>query len=343
MPRWLLPCIALLGCQPALGPCDTGAALEVVYDAAGSPAFAGQAQMIRSCGPPGTCHAAATPEDRLGAPEGLDLDVRVASLSSQVEGEELERLAEHQANALRERRTILGLVGPGREHPAGRAPPPSLYDRVADDGVTYSPVPGLDTEEGYEIFRNWLSCGVPVVERTEPRRDRRGPSVGFLVPFCARRCVDVTWPDIYERVVVPSCTFSRCHDETDPPGGLDYLTSGAAGVHARVIDVVPTSLICGPRAVPYVTPGGPESSLLYLKVSSGDARPICGSRMPQGGAALPDQWICAIRVWIECGACPEADGGTCRSCVESRRSECDIDLASATQCSSPPSTCPNSL
>ena len=66
-------------CAPELPACDREAArAPLYYDDNGYPAYPGQALVDVSCGGGAFCHAQGiADEDRLGAPEGLDLDVAV--------------------------------------------------------------------------------------------------------------------------------------------------------------------------------------------------------------------------------------------------------------------------
>lgn len=64
-----------------------------------------------------------------------------------------------------------------------------------------------------------------------------------------------------------------------------------------------------------VVPGDPDSSLLFLKVST--ESPPVGSMMPLGGPPLADSEVALIRAWIEQGALreddtppPDGDGGS---------------------------------
>ena len=69
----------LAGCSRELGSCDELASRGLVWDEGGVPAYAGQALMIASCGHGAFCHAEGiAPEDRFGAPMGLDYDLRLA-------------------------------------------------------------------------------------------------------------------------------------------------------------------------------------------------------------------------------------------------------------------------
>lgn len=172
-----------------LGECDADAALEVVWDTEGIPAFAGQAIVNTSCGSGSACHSeGATGADRFGAPLELDFDLEVASTSSEVEEERAALLLEHQLRMFEMRGSVYDRVASRAEPPGGAA-----YDAFAataaryqryDAGVLIGALPDVRNEGSREILRNWLACGTPVVERTEPRRDRQPNFTGFTVPMC---------------------------------------------------------------------------------------------------------------------------------------------------------------
>ncbi len=334
--RWVaLGCVLLAGCDPDPGACDIEAAGEIVYDPNGVPAFAGQALVVKSCGGGAFCHSesenVAELADRFGAPDGLSFDLRLASLTVEVEPEETQRLVDAQLRMVNMRGLLWQQVRSRQMPPDGPAGDAYAehrnafeWDRFADDGITFSPLPDLDTSEGREIYRNWLACDVPVIERTEHRIDREFNATGWTVHICERTCVDPSWPSIYEQVVVPSCARSRCHDGEEPGGDLDLATGGATAAHARMFGVVSTSSLCGDEALLYLAPGEPDLSLFYLKVAADTSEDVCGARMPLAGNALTPQRLCAIREWIACGACLDPDDSVCATCIAAAREDCGV-------------------
>ncbi len=332
MTRWpaVLALALALGCAPSLGDCDNQAALEIVYDPAGSPAFAGQALMVTGCGGGAFCHAEGVPlMDRFGAPVDLDFDLRIASSSTFAELPAVDRLARHQQAIVRERHLVWEQIErgfmppPGSVGPGGYADSGASYERVDVDGVTFRPLPGLDDPDARELARNWLACGAPVIERTQPREDRLPSDVGFEISACERDCVDLTWPALLERAIAPGCATASCHDDDAPAAALD-LSGESAAAHARLVGVTSASDACGATMLDMVTPMDADASLLFAKVNPGAT--TCGMPMPLSGNPLSEQRLCALRAWIECGACPEADGGACRACIEGRRAECGVQL-----------------
>jgi hypothetical protein len=343
---WL---VLTLGCQPELGECNPEGAFELVYTEDGVPAFAGQALINQSCGGGGFCHASGIPDaDRHGVPRGLELDLRLASTTEAPRDAETARLSRDQIRAHAQRHAIWAQVE------SGRMPPPDVgadvlesiavrYDRVGEDGSTFSPLPGLDTEQGRDIVRNWLACGTPVVERTVPRSDG-APSVGFVVPACRRRCIDPTWPALREALIVPGCATAACHDAEAPAAALD-LTGEAIALRERLVEQRPAGALCGAgdfAEMPMLTPGEPEASLLWLKVAPLSPAERCGSAMPLSGAALSEQSLCALREWIAAGACADPTDSACAEDLEGMRARCGVELdeSGAPSCAVPATCAP---
>lgn len=342
-------------CTPSVGECDQSLALELAYDQEGVPAFAGQALVIQSCGSGGFCHSKGIDAaERLGAPYGLDFDVRPASTggfsSTAMENAAVLRLEEDRLRVLELRGAIWKQVELGHMPPRGAAGEEywssvtSSYEIVTNEaGTEFAPLPGLDTDEGRNILRNWLACGAPLVERTVERLDRE-PTDNFIVPVCQRDCVDLTWPSIYERVIEPGCATSRCHDDSFPAGRLNLAGNAMAVYRDRLLNAAPQGEQCRAESTPLLTPFDPAASLLFLKVAATSSDDVCGSRMPLSGSALPDQRLCAIREWIECGACPEADGGACADCLREpeRLERCNLaDDGSGAYVCAEEATCSN--
>lgn len=337
----------LAACETGPGDCtDEAGAFEIVYQPDGTPAFAGQAMMIESCGGGGFCHSQGIArKDRFGAPQGLDFDLTLASTTPDAENERLARLAAHQEIVLNNRDGIWAQVTSGAMPPDGAVGNQILqstdlgFERVAQDGTTFSPLPEVRSDEGREILRNWLACRAPVVERSAPRQDLVEVRIGFLVDACARRCVDPTWPDIYAKIIEPSCATAACHDSTNPSANLNLMaddpTSAAsvAGVVARLSGQGPSGGLCSSSGS-WLTPGMASQSLLFTKC---DANPTCGSRMPLAGSVLTEGSLCALREWIDCGACAAADDPACATCLEQARTTCGIDVNQPSLCTTAPS------
>ncbi|MFK7990278.1 MAG: hypothetical protein AB8I08_29930 [Sandaracinaceae bacterium] len=343
--------LLVLGCTPDVGACDPeGPAFEVVYDEFGTPAMAGQALMIESCGGGGFCHSEgiAAP-DRFNAPSGLAFDVTIASTSAQPQDGATARLAVHQARIARMRGEIWAEVDSGRMPPNVEREGvvvDDLYARVDDDGVTARDLPGLDVEEGRTILREWLACGAPVVERTQPRGDELAP-VGFTVRACNRRCVDPTFADLHEAVLERSCATGACHDADEPSARLDLTDTGGLNALLSRLTSGTTAATegcsecqCGDdeafASMPLITPGEPDASLLYRKVEPERA---CGGVMPLSGSPLSAQALCALREWIACGA--PSDPSSEAECIDAARATCGVQVMGGVVSCAEEDTCAN--
>jgi hypothetical protein len=83
-----------------------------------------------------------------------------------------------------------------------------------------------------------------------------------------------------------------CHAGRFPSEGLDLSTAADAWS-----DLVGRRSRCDGRTL--VAAGNADDSYLMAKLTGVD---ICGSRMPQGTAALSAEQIDVIRMWIDAGA-----------------------------------------
>lgn len=334
--RRLLPfaLVSLLASCASPGACDPDDShFDLVYDSQGVPAFAGQAMIIESCGYGNYCHSGpeVTGANRIGAPVGLDFDLRVASVGIEEEPLATERLDQNQVRMIGMRDSVWSQVSTGNMPPPGNqyrdlltagGSDPERHAYVASDGAR-TPLPDIASAEGRELVRNFLACAGPVVERVVAHPN----AIQFTVPLCEQNCADVTWPSLQENLLLRSCAFGDCHDSTDPPVGLDF-TGPAAEVASRLINMTrPPEIVggqCGARSDSYIVPGDVDGSFLYEKVSVATSDDTCGSVMPLRGNRLTEQRLCALRSWIECGACPEADGGACAACLEGARAACNV-------------------
>ncbi len=323
------------GCLPGAGECDERAATELAYDEFGTPAFVGQALVVESCAA-GFCHASGIePEKRNGAPAGLDYDVATASTGDDLADLRSVALRAAQFRILQQYGMVLDQVRSGQMPPGGhawddyQASATAHYTRPGPDGAPIA-LPSIRSPEGQEALRNWLACGAPVVERTEPRSDGLPNPAGFTVSACDQTCVDPTWPALYAALIEPSCATPLCHAGGLPAGKLDLsdtatnVDTRAARVFARLFDAnggpAPAQgLLCQQESIPLVTPGHSDQSLFYLKVA--DSTPACGVRMPVS-SSLSTQRICALRAWIDCGACADASDTSCAECIRAARESC---------------------
>ena len=315
-----------VGCQPTqLGQCDLDAARTLVFDQGGNPAYAGQAMVQQACS---SCHGVAAADvARRGAPAGLDFDM-IGIRGTMPDGSPVPAGMEDadQSDALNRlgaaRQTIFDTRFSMFDTVVDRSMPPGDIGAAAfiDSGYTYadgSPLPRIDSAEGEEIYRNWLSCNGPVVERTGASAMAPGTacsqSDGSLVGDCvfqidrAPRTVEPTWTALSQEFANQGCLAGPCHGDT--PAGNDLSLNQLPSV--ALVGVAPTAggMCAGER--PLVVAGDAPGSLLFekLALASGLAScssyevptSDCGEPMPIGGAvdcAILD----AVREWIENGA-----------------------------------------
>ena len=93
--------------------------------------------------------------------------------------------------------------------------------------------------------------------------------------------------DVVERIFVPSCGGTGCHDALGPQQDLDLVSPGVA---ARVVGV--PGLGCTSTLA---DPANPELSLIYQKLSP---TPPCGSPMPLARPALSEEDAACVLAWI---------------------------------------------
>lgn len=107
-----------------------------------------------------------------------------------------------------------------------------------------------------------------------------------------------TYHAVYQEILGPTCGVEFCHG-----GTADYLQLWTeSGGYPSLVAAPAQGPACAPTGLLRVDPGHPETSLLYLKLTSS---PPCGNRMPlQYGCAggLDSREVEQIRSWIACGA-----------------------------------------
>jgi hypothetical protein len=105
--------------------------------------------------------------------------------------------------------------------------------------------------------------------------------------------------DIYP-IITTTCV--PCHTAASgPSGGLDFSGSATA-VYAKIVSQPPTtnaSCTGLPSATMLIEPMSTANSLIYSKISTDT--PVCGGRMPLGGALTPAQ-ITLFATWINTDA-----------------------------------------
>ncbi|GAB4202045.1 MAG: hypothetical protein OHK0013_14840 [Sandaracinaceae bacterium] len=305
----------LAGCPPTVGDdCDLDQAREVVYAADGTPAYAGQALLLTSCGGSSYCHTQTPMAPRFGAPGDLVFDTLLVD-GAVDEDEALERLFRARSAAYRHRDGVYASVVTGTMPPAGRPPVPDLREAASAyrryDGPmdrTGTPLPFVQSTEGREILRNWLACGAPVVERTTDAdlplctTNADCPITGVClldtgecqpvgdVVEVRPTALEPTWSSIFVNVIRPSCATTGCHVGASAFNMLDLSDRDMAYTALTTRDA---SSFCGER--PYVTPGSTDVSMSVL-LDKLQPTPTCGGRMPPSGlgaevAMVVEEWV----------------------------------------------------
>lgn len=320
--------LVLSACTPDVGPCDPFAAREIVYlntgipgdPNNGTPMFAGQALMQVSCGDGRFCHAnAATDGERYGVPVGLDFDFSVPCDASGCVPGAVQRLRANQAVAFDARHHIL------QELQRASMPPGQLGEDIRTEAGTFVRVdtanpffvggvdggealPEAESAAGRRIIANWLSCGLPVVERFEipntPQdsgRNCRGSTDCVYRVDALADPPEPNWPSIYEKLIGPFCGDS-CHGEGEPDfreeSQLDLGNIELA--YDQLINRIATGEECIDGAGILIVPGDADASLLIDKMENNT--PACGDPMPSGGRLFPPEFMAVIRQWIDEGA-----------------------------------------
>lgn len=290
--------LVLVACQPDLGPCDDAAARRLVFDVNGYPAYEGQALTQISCGNGVFCHSAdLSSTRRLGAPSGLNFDIVGSRTPSDrlVDAAAIDRLALGRRRITANAGGCLGQVRSGLMPPGGVAGEVALAEGIYD-------LPSIASEEGEEIFRNWLACGAPVVERTTQPRVGVGPGeacppgeVGDCIAREAVEPVQPTFDSIFARILFPACGNS-CHGPSAP--GLssehDLDLSSPSAAHEALMRGGVGACASADR----VDVASPDASLLLQRLAGDD----CGPQMPISGPYLSAEELAAVRGWIEAGA-----------------------------------------
>jgi hypothetical protein len=109
-----------------------------------------------------------------------------------------------------------------------------------------------------------------------------------------------TWTNVYTTVVANRC--APCHTTSSGIGvaqGMLDMTSQTTA-YQNLVNAPAAGLACTGQGV-RVTPGDPDASVMYLKVSLDDPSP-CGSKMPLNGPPLSQADADLIENWIKNGA-----------------------------------------
>lgn len=109
---------------------------------------------------------------------------------------------------------------------------------------------------------------------------------------------------IHERLLVPSCSASACHDGERGIAGLSF--SDPRRAYEQLVGVAPTNGPARADGLLRVAAGDPSGSFLVWKINRSTAELNergYGAAMPIGGAHAPGAMtVEAVRAWIEAGA-----------------------------------------
>lgn len=294
------------GCQPTqLGQCDTGAAQTLVFDLNGNPAYAGQAMVEQACG---GCHSrGSVGATRRGAPAGLDFDM-VGSRTSAADMPDMDainRLAAARQIIFDDRFNMFDTVVEG-------AMPPGEVGAAAYVDVAYAyedgrPLERIESSAGQDIYRKWLACNGPVVERTaDPPAGMEGADCMMTanVGSCVYRSggqepIPPMWSAIHAQIS-GRCAMPSCHGPTNPGAGLvlEEASAARAALVGQPAGTGGATPMCAGMGT-LVVAGDLETSLFWSKLNA--PMPRCGFAMPIGGR-LATRELAAIEQWIMMGA-----------------------------------------
>ncbi|MDB4973137.1 MAG: hypothetical protein JWN48_1478 [Myxococcaceae bacterium] len=324
------------GCGEGVGPCHDplqGRQPVIVNNVV---MYGGQAIVIKACAT--GCHSSsARGAARNGAPAGLDFDLLADTTTTAVtmneKGESIAKLKPAQVAGLRERRKVIydqrdeiwQQVSAGLMPPQGKFVSfqklSSIFSSVKTDACSRNKAyASIATDSSREVLRNWLACGVPIVESNSRvvEKPRVSGAEGYQYPSCER----ATSSEAEEPPVVSlesllegalsSC--SACHPILSEPdfSSIDKL---------RTSLLESSTVICNDK--PYLTSGSPEQSFLYDVLAKAD--PGCGTaRMPSGGPFLSDSDLRLVAKWIAAGI-PATDDDVAALAADDAAAEASAD------------------
>ncbi len=112
----------------------------------------------------------------------------------------------------------------------------------------------------------------------------------------------ITLDSIHETVLMPSCSFSACHDASAPAAGLDLKSK--SGLHERLL----AHEVRADTTLALVEPGAPDRSWLVSLLSKCEPVTADGTvvaHMPQNSPELLAPGVVAkVAAWVEAGAQP---------------------------------------
>jgi hypothetical protein len=291
--------MVLGGCQADLGTCDMTAAKQVVYSAAGTPFYTGQALVNTSCAN-GLCHAeTAVGDSRVGAPHGLNFDVvPLTALATQADLSMLETgLAKIRDRA----NNMWGQIEGGTMPPGAAGAKHAIPETWRKpDGSTTTAL-DIATPDGKATVRNWLACNAPVVAGVTGAPPV-AQSIGDVLPPMSSGAVPGTFQYVYDNVLSGSC--KACHIKGGPFASqtpLDFTTVTTAYASLVNQDASATGSCVGHGKL--VTAGNCDTSLLYQKLAPTPPA-VCGALMPFNMPPISTALHQSVCDWIKAGALP---------------------------------------
>jgi hypothetical protein len=326
------------GCDD-LGKCDEGAARTPVL-VGSTVMYAGQAIMVQTCAT--GCHASsATGDARVGAPKGLDFDVRPATATGglsangavNVDPASLANLRARQRKVYDQRYEIWEQVESDYMPPEGKGKAfrelsPGTAVTVNADGTGSctrgEALPSISKGSSQKILKNWLACKAPVVETQSAELTARvagtagdqwpqlscttgggtGGDGGTDGGVGGDASSSPTFADVF--AVLASNNCNSCHSVDGAPGQKGFLLTPIEKAYSTLLgaDGKGGKLAsgCASTTKPYVTPGKPEESYLLDKIKLTSGA-ICGDPMFGSGLAVSSPADAEIiRAWIAAGA-----------------------------------------
>jgi hypothetical protein len=239
--------------------------------------------------------------------------VRLASEDTRVNEPLIARLRQGQLNLFENRQLVWTMVEAEAMPPTSGTATQEAFndeDRPFFDHEDGTDVLGLDMAREQDQLRNWLACGVPVIERTQLPMDGYRLTVGSAIladppsvlPMemgCASPVPpEPNWPSIYTVVIEGQCV--SCHNPDSsyfPRHRLDMSEMGLA--YTNLVGAAAMGTECGGAGRTRVVASMPDASLLYAKIAG---MPDCGAQMPLIGTQLSPEVVGVIRQWIADGA-----------------------------------------
>ena len=182
---------------------------------------------------------------------------------------------------------------------AGDSASSVLWAKMADTGEYggVMPTSGGLSQENIDIVAAWIDDGASCDGSTGgdgtggdgtgdgTGGDGTGDGTGGTTDIWTG---DYSWANVQAEVLNDHCSY--CHSDADPKGGLDLQGDDA---RAHIVGVESSI------TVPYVDPGNPDWSYLYMKITGTD---IENAQMPKDLDPLDPELMDLVRGWIADGA-----------------------------------------